>query len=58
VDLRQLEVFLAVMEHSSVTWSAEKLYLSPGAVASPNVVEHVEGLQLVGVTINGKKADA
>jgi DNA-binding transcriptional LysR family regulator len=33
MDLRQLEVFLAVMEHSSVTRSAEKLYLSPGAVS-------------------------
>lgn len=28
-----MEVFLAVMEHSSVTRAAEKLYLSPGAVS-------------------------
>ncbi len=27
-------------------------------VARPNVVEHVEGMQLAGVTINGKRADA
>jgi polygalacturonase len=27
-------------------------------VASANVIEHVEGLQLAGVTINGKRADA
>ena len=33
MDVRQLEVFLAVMEHSSVTRTAEKLYLSPGAVS-------------------------
>jgi DNA-binding transcriptional LysR family regulator len=33
MDFRQLEVFLAVMEHSSVTRTAEKLYLSPGAVS-------------------------
>ena len=33
MDLRQLEVFLAVMECSSVTRTAEKLYLSPGAVS-------------------------
>src|SRR5579872_3631316 len=33
MNIRQLEVFLAVMEHSSVTRTAEKLYLSPGAVS-------------------------
>ena len=33
MDVRQLEVFLAVMEHSSVTRAAEKLFLSPGAVS-------------------------
>ena len=33
MDLRQLEIFLAVMECSSVTRTAEKLYLSPGAVS-------------------------
>jgi len=33
MDIRQLEVFLGVMEHSSVTRAAEKLYLSPGAVS-------------------------
>ncbi|HUI79258.1 MAG TPA: LysR family transcriptional regulator [Bryobacteraceae bacterium] len=33
MDIRQLEIFLAVMEHSSVTRTAEKLYLSPGAVS-------------------------
>ncbi|HEV3331215.1 MAG TPA: LysR family transcriptional regulator [Bryobacteraceae bacterium] len=33
MDFRQLEVFLAVMEHSSVTRTAEKLFLSPGAVS-------------------------
>jgi len=33
MDFRQLEVFLAVMEHGSVTRTAEKLYLSPGAVS-------------------------
>jgi DNA-binding transcriptional LysR family regulator len=33
MDLRQLEVFLAMMEHSSVTRAAEKLFLSPGAVS-------------------------
>ncbi len=33
MDIRQIEVFLAVMEHSSVTRAAEKLFLSPGAVS-------------------------
>ena len=33
MDVRQLEVFLAVVEHSSVTRAAEKLYVSPGAVS-------------------------
>ena len=33
MDIRQLEVFLSVMEYSSVTREAEKLYLSPGAVS-------------------------
>ncbi|PWU04337.1 MAG: hypothetical protein C5B51_17030 [Terriglobia bacterium] len=33
MDFRQLEVFLAVMQHSSVTHAADKLYLSPGAVS-------------------------
>jgi DNA-binding transcriptional LysR family regulator len=33
VDLRQLEVFLGVIEHGTVTRAAEKLYVSPGAVS-------------------------
>ncbi len=33
MDLWKFEVFLAVMEHSSVTRTAEKLNLSPGAVS-------------------------
>jgi DNA-binding transcriptional LysR family regulator len=33
MDIRQLELFLAVMESSGVTRAAEKLYLSPGAVS-------------------------
>ena len=33
MDIRQLEIFLTVMEHSSVTRTAEKLFLSPGAVS-------------------------
>jgi DNA-binding transcriptional LysR family regulator len=33
MDLRQLEVFLAVMEHSTVTRTAEVLRVSPGAVS-------------------------
>lgn len=33
MDLRQLEVFLAVIEHSSVTKAAESINLSPGAVS-------------------------
>jgi DNA-binding transcriptional LysR family regulator len=33
VELRQLELFLAVLEYSSVTRAAEKVNLSPGAVS-------------------------
>jgi DNA-binding transcriptional LysR family regulator len=33
MEFRQLELFLAVMEQSSVTRAAEKMYLSPGAVS-------------------------
>jgi DNA-binding transcriptional LysR family regulator len=33
LDLRQLEVFLGVIEHRTVTRAAQKLYLSPGAVS-------------------------
>jgi DNA-binding transcriptional LysR family regulator len=33
MDFRQLELFLAVIEESSVTRAAEKMYLSPGAVS-------------------------
>jgi DNA-binding transcriptional LysR family regulator len=33
MDIRQIEVFLAVMQHSSVTRAAETLYLSPGGVS-------------------------
>lgn len=33
MDIRQLEIFLAVMDLSSVTKAAEKMYLSPGAVS-------------------------
>lgn len=33
MDLRRLELFLAVMEHSGVTKAAEKIHLSPGAVS-------------------------
>jgi DNA-binding transcriptional LysR family regulator len=33
VDIRQLELFLAVMESGSVTRAAERVYLSPGAVS-------------------------
>ena len=33
MDLRRLELFLAVMEHSRVTKAAEKLHVSPGAVS-------------------------
>jgi DNA-binding transcriptional LysR family regulator len=33
MDLRQLEVFLAVMEHSTVTRTADILHVSPGAVS-------------------------
>ena len=33
MDVRQLEVFLAVMECSSVTRAAERIGLSPGAVS-------------------------
>jgi DNA-binding transcriptional LysR family regulator len=33
MDIRQLELFLAVMEYGSVTRAAERVYLSPGAVS-------------------------
>jgi DNA-binding transcriptional LysR family regulator len=33
MNIRQIEVFLAVMENGSVTRSAEKLFISPGAVS-------------------------
>jgi len=33
MELRQMEVFLAVMEHATVTLAAEKLHVSPGAVS-------------------------
>ena len=33
MDIRQLELFLAVIEHGSVTRAAERVYLSPGAVS-------------------------
>src|SRR5450755_4909864 len=33
MDIRQLELFLAVMEYGSVTRAAEHVYLSPGAVS-------------------------
>lgn len=33
MDVRQLELFLAVIEHGSVTRAAERVYLSPGAVS-------------------------
>jgi DNA-binding transcriptional LysR family regulator len=33
MEFRQLELFLAVMEHGSVTRAAEKMFLSPGAVS-------------------------
>jgi DNA-binding transcriptional LysR family regulator len=33
MEFRQLEIFLAVIEESSVTRAAEKMYLSPGAVS-------------------------
>jgi hypothetical protein len=33
MDVRQLELFLAVMEYGSVTKAAERVYLSPGAVS-------------------------
>ena len=33
MDLRQLEIFLAVMEHSTVTRAAEIMHISPGAVS-------------------------
>jgi DNA-binding transcriptional LysR family regulator len=32
VDLRQIEVFLAVMENATVTQTAQRLHVSPGAV--------------------------
>jgi DNA-binding transcriptional LysR family regulator len=33
MDLRQLELFLAVMDTSSVTLAAQKMYVTPGAVS-------------------------
>ena len=33
MEFRQLELFLAVIEESSVTRAAEKMYLTPGAVS-------------------------
>jgi DNA-binding transcriptional LysR family regulator len=33
MDVHQLELFLAVMESSSVTRAAERIHLSPGAVS-------------------------
>lgn len=33
MDIRQIELFLAVMEYGSVTRAAEHVYLSPGAVS-------------------------
>src|ERR1700722_19514232 len=33
MDLRQLELFLAVMDTSSVTLAAQKMYITPGAVS-------------------------
>jgi DNA-binding transcriptional LysR family regulator len=33
MEIRQIEVFLAVMEHQTVTRTAEKLHVSPGAVS-------------------------
>ena len=33
MEIRQLETFLAVLEYSSITKAAEKVYLSPGAVS-------------------------
>jgi LysR family transcriptional regulator, nitrogen assimilation regulatory protein len=33
MDFRQIEIFLGVMQYSSVTRAAEKLFLSPGAVS-------------------------
>jgi DNA-binding transcriptional LysR family regulator len=33
VEIRQLETFLAVLEHSSITRGAGKVFLSPGAVS-------------------------
>jgi hypothetical protein len=33
MDLRQLELFLAVMDTTSVTLAAHKMYITPGAVS-------------------------
>jgi DNA-binding transcriptional LysR family regulator len=33
MDLRQLELFLAVIDTSSVTLAAQKMYITPGAVS-------------------------
>jgi DNA-binding transcriptional LysR family regulator len=33
MEIRQIEMFLAVMEHQTVTRTAEKLHMSPGAIS-------------------------
>jgi len=33
MDLRQLELFLAVMDTASVTLAAQRMYITPGAVS-------------------------
>ena len=33
MEIRQIEVFLAVMEHETVTRTAERLHVSPGAIS-------------------------
>ena len=35
MEIRQLELFLAVIDTGSVTRAAERVYLSPGAVTAP-----------------------
>jgi DNA-binding transcriptional LysR family regulator len=44
MDIRQLELFLAVMEQGSVTRAAERVYLSPGAVSLQlhNLATHLQ----------------
>lgn len=44
MDIRQLELFLAVMECGSVTRAAERVYLSPGAVSLQlhNLATHLQ----------------